>query len=220
MLPFDLSKCRIVDLTHVLRPFREYRKIEIHRGVIEYDGTYMHEVSFHSHLGTHVEVPAHFYDGGTDLSQLPVETFIGRGVLLDFDFLGPREPITVEAFEQAARGRLRPGDILLLRSNYPLDIWADPLPPDERPAITVETAQRMANLPVKMFGFDLSINVGYSVEEGRQIHDITMGKDIPWIEVLMNLDQIKAEEFTLIALPYPVVGLDAIPVRVVALEAL
>ena len=219
MLPFDLDECRILDLTHVLRPGKEPRKLEIRRGMIDFDQTYMHDVQFHSHLGTHVETPAHFYDGGTDLAQLPVETFIGRAVLLSMDHLAPRDPITVADIEKASAGRVRAGDILLLRSPYMFDPWADPPQNDERPNITVDAGRWMADLPIKMLGFDLSINCGETVEANRALHDVTMSKDIPWIEVLENLDQITAEEFVLIALPWPVEDLDSVPVRVIALEA-
>ncbi len=220
MLPLDLQKCRIIDLTHVLHPGEEPRHLEIRRGIIEFDQTYMHDVEFHSHLGTHIETPAHFFDGGTDLAQLPVETFIGRAVLLSMEHLEPGAPITVADMEKAARGRVRPGDILLLHSPYMFNPWASSPEPDRRPYITLEAGQWMADLPIKMLGFDLSITCGNSVQMNRDLHEVTMGKDIPWIEVLENLDQITADEFTLIALPWPVKDLDSVPVRVVALEAL
>ena len=41
------------------------------------------EVTSGLHVGTHIDAPAHMIRGGKQLSDYPLERFIGRGVLVD-----------------------------------------------------------------------------------------------------------------------------------------
>ena len=49
-------------------------------------------------------------------------------------------------------------------------------------------------------------------------HVYMMEKDIPLIEVMVNLDQLKERRFFFIGTPVAIVGLDAFPIRAIALE--
>ncbi|MFE7429454.1 cyclase family protein [Streptomyces sp. NPDC057545] len=76
-----------------------------------------------SHTGTHVDAPSHYgtrtsYGTPRHIDQLPLDWFIGRGVLLDIS----DEPVGAvgagrleRAFEEAGH-RPRPGEIVLLRT--------------------------------------------------------------------------------------------------------
>ncbi|MEM2875490.1 MAG: hypothetical protein QXL67_00840, partial [Candidatus Bathyarchaeia archaeon] len=78
----DLKKHRIVDLSEELVPGTlkvdgryvhgsEVRRLEIRQFIYAPDNTLMHWVSTETHIGTHVEFPAHYVKEGKDGVSLP-----------------------------------------------------------------------------------------------------------------------------------------------------
>lgn len=220
-----LGNYRVVDLTKKLYPGRETRRLEIRRFVVEMSETtaYHSEMDITSHLGTHVEAPYHQQAGWSDVLQLPITSFMGRGVILEMEDIQPRAIIQAEDLEKADRGRLREGDVAILTSPYhsePFSFRED----DQRPHVGTESARWLADKKVKAVGFGDSVAIGDSVtvEKGElescAFHDILMARDVTFIEVLENLDELQDDIFLIIFLPLPIAGLDSCPVRVVALE--
>lgn len=46
-------------------------------------GCYVSQVTTGMHTGTHIDGPLHVIEGGISLSEMPLERFIGRGILID-----------------------------------------------------------------------------------------------------------------------------------------
>ena len=86
MFDIDLNKYRIVDISYeVVPPGSDDRPFVMERGLLA-DRAYKYDVTeTHSHVGTHVEAPAHFFDGGKAVTDLPLTTYFGRAVLLEID---------------------------------------------------------------------------------------------------------------------------------------
>ncbi len=207
----DLSQFRLVDLSVTLHPGREDRRLEIRRGVIPSDDTIMHEVDLMSHVGTHVEAMSHFYEDGRDITELPLERFVGRSVLLRLGDVPAGADLAAEDLERAAEGLQVEEAIVLLTSGRSTD---------EAPNLTADAAQWLADRDVAMMGIDDSVGLGKDAEVIRAVHDVLMSRSVPFLEVLSGLDQLRRREFLLIALPLKIAGLDSSPVRAVALEAL
>src|SRR5512139_922770 len=55
-------------------------------------------MSMATHLGTHVDPPAHYLDGGATADQIPLEAMIGPGIVLD---MRGRAQIDREALEES-----------------------------------------------------------------------------------------------------------------------
>lgn len=207
----DLSQFRLVDLSVMLHPGREQRRLEIRRGVIPSDGTIMHEVDLMSHLGTHVEAMSHFYESGKDITELPLERFVGRAVVLRLDHVAAGAEVTGADLARAAEGLNVEGSIVLLTS---------PHRADRAPKLTAEAAQWLADRHITMMGIDDRVGLGANADVTRAVHDVLMSREVPFLEVLSGLDQLQRREFLLIALPLKIAGLDSSPVRAVALEPL
>lgn len=214
MAPF-----RIIDLTHRLLPGEEQYSVEIkQRGELRTapTGDIMHDVYLWSHSGTHVEVSLHFYSGGKDTSDFPPETFVGPALRLDFRHKQVNEAITL-ADVQAA-GEVREHDIVILWEGR--DQQYRTSASHQRPYLTEEAARWLAlEKKIKLLGTDSS---GFEVR-GVNTHPnhhlfFKAGVDIPVIECLCNLEQIPNPRFFFVGLPIPVKGLDASPIRAVALE--
>ena len=86
MFDIDLSRYRLVDLSYEVVPgSSDDRPFDAALGTLE-DGCFKYDVSrTHTHVGTHVESPAHFRQDWPDIGSLPLEAFMGRGVLLRVD---------------------------------------------------------------------------------------------------------------------------------------
>lgn len=215
MFDIDLSKYRIVDLSYeVVPPGSEDRPFVIERGYLA-DMAYKYDVTkTHSHVGTHVETPAHFFDGGKDIVNLPLTTFFGRGILLDIDNIGECPAITAEIAEKAIGDIIRDGDIVIPRNSDQESLKGK----KPKPYLTPESAKWLKDHNIKMLGIDNNVGLSKDIPTGRELHAILMGANIPIIEWLDNLDQLRKRQFFVIAFPFKVRTMDSSWTRVVAIE--
>lgn len=210
---------RIIDLTHRLLPGEEQYTVELKQRGKPRDtptGDIMHDVYMWSHSGTHVEVPLHFYANGKDTSDFPPDTFVGPAIRLDFRHKEINEPITLEEI-QAARD-IRERDIVILWEGRD-NLYRTPHSHD-RPYLTAEAgAWLVLEKKIKLLGTDSS---GFEVR-GVNTHPnhhlfFAPGNDVPVLECLCNLGEIPNDRFFFVGLPLPVKGMDASPIRAIALE--
>jgi len=210
--------------------FGNYRIIdlsaEIQPGVQKVDGTYhwgnqirkfqidqfiapgphfMYWVEAETHVGTHVELPAHIIDGAKGATEMPIDIFMGECLVLDCGFIEPgadgRKWILPEHLE-----RVKAGDIVLMWSSRP----------GRDPAISLEAGELLAEKPIKMLGIA-------NVAAPDDVHHVLLGKEhapIPIIEQLAQMDQIQKERVFFMGLPMRVAELDSSWIRAVALEPL
>lgn len=73
---------------------------------------------------------------------------------------------------------------------------------------------------MKAVGFGDGICIETNVEHCIACHDIMLGNDILFLEVLIKLEQRMAEIFLIIYLPLPIRMLDARPVSIMAIEGI
>src|SRR5512133_2907000 len=52
---------------------------------VQSQGYKVSRVSLGTQCGTHIDAPSHFMEGGAELGALPVETLMGKYLLLDLD---------------------------------------------------------------------------------------------------------------------------------------
>ncbi|MEA3334362.1 MAG: cyclase family protein [Chloroflexota bacterium] len=207
---------RIVDLTHVLHPFKEQYTLEIsqrdqRKGS---EGDIMKTVYMWSHVGTHVEAPLHFVEDGGDTASLTIENLMGPAIVLDFRHKGVNEAITLEEMQDA--GNIQVGDRVLTMTGRHTQ-YRTPTSHD-RPYITEEAVRWLVeNRKINCLGTDSS---GFEVRgvSHHPNHRLTMNAGVPIIECLTNLTELQQQRIFLIALPWPVVGLDSCPVRAIAIE--
>ncbi len=220
---YELNGYRVVDLTKTLDPKTETRRCHLLRyntgGPIP---DYHTAMDLMSHLGTHVECPYHHFDDGKSVGDLPLTTFMGRGIYVNIDFLAPNSHITAEALDKACEGWVKEGDIVILDSPYKLA----PFTPDtntekdKRLFVNGETAWWMRNHGVKCVGFGDGVSIENCNEDVKPFHDICMEVDITFLEVLKNLEQLKTDTFFMSYSALPILGLDSCPIRAYAIEGL
>lgn len=197
-----LENKEVVDLSPLLVPGKEKRRLAIRPFIAELDKTIMHDVDMMSHLGVHVEAPSHFKPEWPDISSLDIKIFYGEAVCVDLRHKKSREAILVSDLEK----HVKEGDIVLLHSS---------IKGEEAPYISRETAEWLSQ-HIKMLGIDDTINLEESYEIMAS-HKYLLGKGIPIIEMLSNLDKVAGKRFTYIGLPLKIQGLDSSPIRAIAI---
>lgn len=207
---------RVVDLTHVLLPGKEQYTLEVARRNERHgpEGDIMSVVYLWSHVGTHVEAPLHFLSAGGDTASIAIERLMGPAIVLDFRHKGVSEPI--ELAEIQAAGEVEPGDRVLIMTGRQGQ-YRTPASHD-RPYITEEAMRwlvhdrRIACLGTDSSGFEVRGVTTYPN------HRLLNEAGVPVLECLTNLTELRSQRVYLIALPWPVAGLDACPVRAIAIE--
>lgn len=212
----SISKGRIVDLTHVLYPYKEQYTLEVSRRNERHgaEGDIMSTVYLWSHVGTHVEAPLHFLTDGGDTASIAIERLFGPAIVLDFRHKAVNEAITLD--EIKAAGDIQPGDRVLVMTGRHTS-YRTPASHD-RPFITEEAVRWLVeDRQINCLGTDSS---GFEVRgvSHHPNHRLLNNAGIPVIECLTNLVDLRTQRVFLIALPLPIVNLDATPIRAIAIE--
>jgi kynurenine formamidase len=217
----DFRKLRVVDLSKRLDPATERRRCVLRRYLATTNGVtgYWSDIDIMSHLGTHLEFPYHQKEEWKDGSKIPVETYVGRGVLLNLATARPRQPIRRSDLDAADRARVQRGDVVLLDSPYHSEPFV-PSPSDQRPDLSEDSAHWFLEKRVKCVGWGEGIAIENYAEGCTLFHEILLGNDILLLEVVTGLSRLREDVFMIVFAPLPIAGLDSCPVRVLAIEGL
>lgn len=211
---------RIVDLTQVIEPTTAdaERKFVVHihdvleevPGTIRPEGEWyvMSNVELMDHVGTHIEAPLHCLKDGMDLSQIPLEKLIGDALILDLREAHSDSGVTPEQVKKAVddAGGIKKNDIVFCMMG-------------ETDYFSTEAIRWLVDAGMKLMGVDSAgVEIPHSVSHANENHLALFRADIPLIERLANLDRLSKSRVKVYALPIPVAGLDAFPLRVIAIE--
>lgn len=219
LFDIDPTKYRVVDLSYQVEPNDGGdRPFVIRRGLLADNAFKYDVVNTHSHVGTHVEAPAHFFERGKDTTQFPIQAFYGRALLLEIDDAKAEHAITDTVVGARLGDRIRPDDIIICRNNDAASIASGD--PEALPHLTPEAAQWMRDRKIKMLGIDNYVRLAKDVPSGRRLHDILMAAEICLVEWLDNLAALRRTEFFFMALPFKVKQMDSSWARAVVIEEL
>ena len=200
----------LIDLTHTTHcdiavyPGDEQVQLEQVKN-IQSDGYSNFRLSSEMHVGTHIDGPAHMIPGSRTISQLPLEHFSGKGVVID------ASGETQIEFRESFRKDILQGTIVLFYSGLDQS-FGEPEYFTNHPVITEELALFLAEQQVKMIGLDWPS----PDHEPYPIHKILLKNNILILENLTNLDQLLNEpDFEVFAFPLKIEA-DSSLVRVVA----
>ncbi len=212
MFTINLDQYRLVDLSPVIEPpGTDDRPLEVRVGRLADNAYKMDITRLHTHVGTHVEAPAHFYEDGKLITEYRPPNFFGPAVLLSIDDPADRL-VTGEILEREVGDIVQPGHILLCRNGM------EQTRSDEEsfPTLTPDAARWMLDRQIKLMGIDCWFGLGPDVPATRELHDILMSQDICLVEGIV-LDDLQQQEFFFMALPVAF-ALDSGFARAIALE--
>lgn len=210
-------KSRVVDCTHTIKT-----NMPVFPGT---DGPIldpvctMEEMGFrekkwtmYSHTGTHMDAPAHMLAEGKTLDQLPIESFMGRGFVLDV-----RECTETEiplSRVQSVENLLPDIDFLLIQTGWEA-YWGKDEYFQDFPALSEEAAEYLMQFELKGIGVD-AISIDLMETKTFPIHGILMKSGLVILENLKNLSLLEGV-FEFQALPLNVEDADGSPVRAIAI---
>jgi kynurenine formamidase len=174
-----------------------------------------------------VDAPVHFLPGDRDIASMPVDQWMGPAAVVDLSHLGENAEVSGAELERRG-GHVQPGDIVLLRTDWPAKcpveserFWKD------APYTGRSACEWLVARGVKAVGYDYPpdycirtsiFSPGTRIaREECTTHHIFFPKGITVIEYLTNLDRIGAARCRVIALPLRVTGADGSPVRAIAM---
>lgn len=211
---------KLVDLTQIIEPTdadvpRKF-VVNIHNALHEVEGKQrpagewyiMSDVELMNHVGTHIETPFHCLKDGADLAQISLEQLCGEAVILDLRNAEAEFGVTLAQVQAAAdaAGGIHRGDIVfgqMGKTRY----------------FSTEGLRWIVEKGIKLMGVDSGgVELSHDTTHANVNHLLLFRAGIPLIENLANLDQLTHSRVQVYALPIPVRGLDAFPLRVVAVE--
>lgn len=209
---------KMIDLSHSITEdmplFPGSRAPRLERILVQ--GCKETNLNLNSHLGTHVDAPAHTEENGACLDALPVDRFFGLCQKLDVSqFRGGSIP---KSFLEEQEATLACCKFLALHSGYDQH-WGEDAYFDGYPTLSEEAAQYLAEFE-ELSGVAMDM-VSADVIDSRElpIHHILLGSGKLIIENLCNLHEVIGELFLLSALPLQYPQADASPLRAVAFQA-
>jgi kynurenine formamidase len=196
----------------------------------------LEHVTLTSHTGTHVDAPAHYGptcagERARTIDELPLEWFIGPGVLLDLA-TGSEEVVSaaeIEAELQRIGHRISPGDIVLISTGADARWGLESYFTDFR-GVSRDATAYLVERGVKVIGID---SFGFDAPFHRMLRNYTNGggpeslwpahlygreREYCQIERMTNLTGIgRSTGFTVLCLPVKLAGAGAGWCRAVAL---
>ena len=221
---YDLGNgLRLIDLSKIIDPATDTRRCKLDRfntgGPIPDFHT---NFDIMSHLGTHCECPYHHDDNWPDVASLPLTTFMGRGVYVDFkETVAPYTHITKADLDREA-SVVKEGDIVVIDSSYKLAPFTKDTntEKDKRLLVGAESAEWFRDHKVRCVAFGDGVSIENCNEDVKPFHDILMAENIVFLEVVKNLEYLEKQIFFMSYSPLPIMGLDSSPVRCYAIEGL
>jgi kynurenine formamidase len=215
---------QIVDLSLVLDgdtqvyPGDPVLEFSVH-STVERDGFNLLTVHMGSQTGTHVDAPYHFDDNTPRIDEVPLERFIGPGVIVDARAAGARGSITWDYIEPVASS-IEPGSIVLLHTGWSAHYGTDSY--FDHPYLDAEACRRLLELGVRTIGID-AINLDETPDDahpgvGFPCHHLIAEAAGVIVENLTNLAGITFPRPVISVLPLAFAGADGAPVRAVAIE--
>ena len=185
----------IVDLTLELSEetpvYPDDPRVEIRKWTtIEKDGYYMNALFLGEHSGTHVDAPAHFIPDGKTIDEIPLEKFIGKGVVIDVSSLNRS---------------IKPEDItknteVVLFYTGGREIY-----------LSEEGAKHLVELDIKAVGIDAPTIGDFNT------HKVLLSNEVIIFENLTNLQRLIEKEFTFFGVPLKIKNGSGSPVRAFAI---
>ena len=150
-----------------------------------------------NHGGPHIDAPNHMKFGG-GLDSYPIESFMGPLKVFDVSHFPKGRTVPVEVFKD----KVLPGDIVLIFTKYTPPQSDEAFP--ETIALTRETAEYLASIPVRAFATDAfsvaSLDDNNPVEADSEtaravpIHHSFLSRGIPIYEQLFQVEKLLNKE--------------------------
>jgi len=172
-------------------------------------GTEFHigKIEMVANTGTYLDSPFHRYANGKDLSELSLERLANLdGIVIPADHSKGRA-IDHSIFQEHD---LRDKAVLVCTgwdAHWRTDQYFE-----GHPFLTRDAAEYLLNAGVALVGID-SLNIDDTGDLSRPVHSLLLAAEVPIVEHLRGLDQLRGDGFRFFAVPVKVKNMGTFPVR-------
>jgi kynurenine formamidase len=186
-------------------------------------GFAVHELSFSSHVGTHIDAPSHRFEGAATIDSMPLSSFLRPAIVIDVSDKPAHSSIGL-ADIRPYESSIQEGMAVIFRTGWDR-YWADKSGKYfEHPHVQKAVAQRLIELGVTILGIDTMSPDPISESEESDIalgvHDVILGSGCLIAENLTNLARLQAamesspgSKLMVCLVPLKITGCDGSPVR-------
>ena len=172
------------------------------------------ELSMVVHMGTHVDSPRHFFSDGPALDEVPLERFVGSGVVWRID--KPLESLVEPEDLERMSPRIEPGEILVLDTG--LARHAGTPSYERHAALSTAAAEWLVDRQVKLVAVDMPTPELPLQARPRgfdwPVHHTLLRDGVLIAEQVTNTQALVGRRAEFLFLPLNVVGGDGAPARV------
>jgi len=204
----------VFDLTHILTgsmtvyPGKEQPSFH-DIAILEKDGYSEKHLNLDSHVGTHIDAPAHMVPGGKTLDEFPVSFFAGSAVIIK---IPPGTRLIGKEFLMGFQRKIEVSDFVLFNTGWHRR-WNTPEFCLDYPVMDADSAGWICSFPLKGIGVDtISVDPAGSVHWPVHIQILSRGMVI--IENLIFNEGIP-DEGEFFCFPLKIEMADGSPVRAV-----
>lgn len=177
------------------------------------DETNVTYLGLSAHTGTHIDAPSHLEPEGIGIDQLPLDVLIGPCRLVDLSHLNvPIDRSLLEKLDLKDVNR-----ILFKTRNSKLWENNDPAFHKDYVSLTTDGAEYLQESAIQLVGID-ALSIEAFDQAGYPTHHLLLRNNVIILEGL-NLHQVPAGDYELIALPLKLKGADGAPTGVVLRES-
>lgn len=155
--------------------------------------------------GTYLDSPFHRYEGGKDLSELPLES------LADLEAVVVRHGGGHAVDRDAFAGLDVGGKAVLVNTGWDAN-WRTEAYFEGHPFLTRGAAEHLAGSGAALVGID-SYNIDDTEDGSRPAHTVLLGEEIPIVEHMTRLEQLPDRDVRFSAVPVKVKNFGTFPVR-------
>ena len=212
------------ELSHQIQPGMQTFPVSWHMpvdfislGTLEEVGRRTTHVHIGTHSGTHIDAPSHFISTGAAISDIPLDRFSSRAVVLDLRNVPAGEAIDVDKLAGTAITSALPGDSILMNFGWSKHYGTERYYPDQ-PFLSESAMEYLLRFSPTMIGYDMAMpdnpKHGRGSDCDSPMHKLALGNNVLLLENLKFPNDIP-ESFELLAFPLNLKDLDGSPVRAV-----
>ncbi|MDN3647101.1 arylformamidase [Pontixanthobacter aestiaquae] len=164
------------------------------------------KLTMSTHSGTHADAPLHYDEAGLDSAASDLTPYIGECLVVDARGVGSE-------IDVGDLPHIDSADRVLFRTyeTFPHNKWEE-----DFTAIAAETIKWLSVQGVTLVGIDTP-SIDPQNSKTMDAHKAVLAADMRILEGLV-LDDVPEGRYELIALPLPIVGADASPIRAILRE--
>ena len=183
-------------------PFQLTRVADMQRDGTEYN---LSKIATSVHMGTHMDAPLHFVDGGRTMESMPLEATLGKARVIEIQH---EKLITVEELVPHA---IQAGERILFKTRNSARQWKTDEFLTDFVHIPASAAHYLVDRGILTVGID-ALSVGGFDTDGPECHRVLLGAGI-WIIEWLDLSAVDAGDYELACLPLLLVGSEGAPAR-------